>query len=79
MNCPGCHEIMSEGAAQMHGTLLGFLSVGLSYQKLFFRAHEAKRSEEVSILASGERAKAYRCPKCGGVFIAQPPWVPGYK
>ena len=70
---------MIEGDAEVHGTAIGFLVWGGSYQKLFFHAKGAKRQEETAILASGERCSAFRCKNCGGLFVQQPPWVPGYK
>lgn len=70
---------MTEGDAELHGTFIGFLVWGGSYQRLFFHAKGAKRTKETSILASGERCLAFHCPSCGGLYLQQPPWIPGYK
>lgn len=79
MNCPRCSAEMTEGDVELHGTALGFLIVGWSYQKLFFHAKDSPRKREASALQTGERAVAWRCNTCAGVFIEQPAWAPGYK
>jgi len=79
MNCPRCKKEMIEGDAELHGTFVGYLLVGWSYQKLFFHAKGAHRTRETSALQTGERAVAWRCESCAGVFIEQPPWIPGYR
>src|SRR5436309_1973986 len=46
MHCPRCNSGMIEGDAELHGTFLGFLVVGWSYQKLFFHSKDAPRTRE---------------------------------
>ena len=68
---------MEEGVALMHGTLLGFFVIGVSYMKLFFRRRGDSRKNETSLFNSDERLVAWSCPRCKGTFLEQPPWLPG--
>ena len=70
---------MTEGHAELSGSAWSFLIVGASYQKIFFRSLKEKRWADAGVLASGERATAYQCPVCSGMFIVSPPWTPGFK
>ena len=79
MNCSKCKGEMVEGDAELHGTFWGALVVGASYQKLFFHAEGTRRKEEVPVLRSGDRMKAWRCPSCEGIFLEPPPWIAGFK
>ena len=67
MQCPKCNTEMDPGQAQVKGSLLGFLIVGLSYQHLYFRADEASLREK--IIPSGGKRSAYYCRQCQGLFI----------
>jgi hypothetical protein len=67
MKCPYCDGEMVEGTAQVRGTLLGFLAVGLSHQHLWFRPVDGS-GDEIIIRSAGQRA-GHQCPQCGAVAI----------
>jgi hypothetical protein len=67
---------MSQGAAVIHGTLMGFIVVGFSWMKLFFRPAQGTRSDDLEIMRPDQRKQAFRCDRCGGVFVDQQPWLP---
>ena len=68
MNCPKCEMPMEMGIAEIHGTGLGFLAVGLSFQPLFFTDMKGNESQ---VLSPHSNQVAYRCTKCGGMFITK--------
>jgi hypothetical protein len=70
---------MVEGDAEVHGTFWASLVFQMSYEKLFFHEKGAHRSVETAALATGERTKAWHCQACAGLFLEQPPWIPGYR
>ena len=82
VRCPYCSALMVPGKARVHGTFLGFLLHGFSYQNLWFRRDDATDEEE--IVPSGGSRAGHQCPRCGAVSInrlretwPQPPeWAP---
>lgn len=56
---------MKAGTAQVRGTGLGFLVVGLSLQDLVFDGPDGSHI----VLDSREQRQAYACADCHGVFI----------
>ena len=72
--CPKCQEPMWRGRAQVHGTVAGFLLVGLSWMKLFFRSDSSPR-EVLPILAPGGRHEAFYCPRCRSCLVTSAPWA----
>ena len=74
MQCPNCGVEMDPGEAQIKGSMLGFLVVGLSYQHLYFKAAEGSMREK--IISSGGKRLAHYCRQCQGLFIepGRDPW-----
>lgn len=66
LNCPICGSIMKKGLAEIHGTTLGFLLVGFSYENLYFRA---ENEDEIRILESGCSTQSLRCENCEIVIL----------
>jgi hypothetical protein len=62
--CPMCDGEIERGTVSVHGTVGGFLLVGMSYQHCFFKGDE---SEERVVLGSRYRKSAFRCKGCGFV------------
>lgn len=58
---------MIPGQANVRGTFLGFLFIGLSHQHLWFTRAENNNKELV--IRSGESRAGHQCPKCGAVII----------
>ena len=52
---------MKSGLAEIHGTTLGFLVAGFSYENLYFKTSDEK---EIRILESGGSTPSLRCPNC---------------
>jgi hypothetical protein len=67
---------MVEGAALLRGTFWGFVSVGFSWMKLFFRPDDGNWKSDLEILNPEQRKIAYRCPHCSSLFIDERPWIP---
>src|SRR6218665_3299921 len=67
-NCFACGGEFEIGKLSVHGTMLGALLVGMSYQHCWFRPTQG--TEDIVINSGGYRA-AYRCKECG--FIGIPP------
>lgn len=65
-SCPYCNTPLTSGYAEIHGTALGFLIAGYSYENLYFRR---ENEEEVKILESGDSTTALRCESCGVVIL----------
>ena len=61
MNCPNCNKSMNPGAAEIHGTALGFAIFGWSRQHLWFKASHRKN---IKVLHSGGSSPAWRCEFC---------------
>ncbi len=57
---------MEDGVVSIHGTALGFIFVGLSYQNLYF---EPEYGKEQKVLGCNEEAQALKCIKCNTVTI----------
>jgi hypothetical protein len=64
--CPMCRAELEPGTVSIHGTMLGWLSVGWSYQHLWFY----QDGKEEAVLKSGHTRKGYRCRGCGFVGVA---------
>lgn len=64
--CPLCQSELEQGFVSVHGTLLGYLLVGMSYQHCWFKGDES--GDEV-VLKSRERRQAFKCQACGFVGI----------
>lgn len=65
--CPLCSTALELGQAKVHGTLLGFLLVGLSYQHCWFAS--SRDGKERIVVPSGGSRPSCRCPPCGFVAI----------
>lgn len=65
-SCPYCNTPLTSGYAEIHGTALGFLIAGYSYENLYFRR---ENEEEIKILESGGSTAALRCESCGVVIL----------
>jgi hypothetical protein len=59
--CPYCGSLMKSGRAEIHGTTLGFLVAGFSYENLYFKTEDEK---EIRILESQNSTPSLRCPNC---------------
>lgn len=68
--CPICQGEIERGSLSVHGTLLGFLFAGWSYQHCWFKGRG--KNEEQVVLRSGERTSGFRCVACGFVGIYRP-------
>src|SRR5262245_43633147 len=66
-SCPACGAAMEAGKVSVHGTLLGFLFVGMSYQHCWFRP--AASEDEQVVVQSGRSRRACRCSSCGFIGI----------
>ncbi len=64
--CPYCDGILESGEAKIHGSMVGFLLVGLSYQNLYFKSESGN---ETAVLASHESTPAMKCNTCGVVTL----------
>lgn len=64
--CPYCDGTLQSGEAKIHGTLTGFLLVGLSHQNLYFKNESGEESE---ILGCNESTPAMKCDMCGVVTL----------
>ena len=65
--CPLCGTELEAGSVTVHGTLWGFLLVGLSYEHCWFQP--ASGAEETVVLSSKDSRDACRCLQCGFVAI----------
>jgi hypothetical protein len=65
MNCPHCGTEMTRGIVSVHGTFLGFLAVGFSYQHLWFESG----GDSKKVLGSGDTSAGYRCEACDAILI----------
>jgi hypothetical protein len=66
--CPICEGELEQGTVRVHGTLLGFLFFGLSYQRCWFRS-SATGKEDLAVHWSKSHA-ACRCRACGLLMVA---------
>ena len=63
MKCPKCESEMVDGTADIHGTVLRWLFVGLSWESLWFRPQSSsKRSDRELVLDSGNTAGGIAMP-----------------
>jgi hypothetical protein len=69
MRCPYCDGEMVPGTASVKGTLLGFLTIGLSYQHLWFRKLDGGPGEDEKIIHSTGKRAGHQCRQCGAVII----------
>ncbi|KKQ61582.1 MAG: hypothetical protein US81_C0005G0002 [Parcubacteria group bacterium GW2011_GWE2_38_18] len=71
INCPYCGSKMKSGSLEIHGSWLGFLLVGLSYQNLFYKPFDEKfqeySSDEETVIKESEILKAMKCTKCKAI------------
>jgi hypothetical protein len=69
-SCPMCDGEIERGTVSVHGTLAGFLFVGMSYQNCYFKGEDSK---EQVVLGSRYRKSGFRCKACGfvGMFGEQ--------
>ena len=65
-SCPVCKGAIERGSVSVHGTVGGFLMVGLSYQHFWFKSREGR---EDIVIASGQATPGFRCGGCGFVGI----------
>lgn len=66
MKCPYCGSLMKSGRTEIHGTPLGFLAIGFSYENLYFRAGDEKK---IRVLQSGCSTPSLRCPNCEIIIL----------
>lgn len=66
--CRRCGGRLQRGRVQIHGTLVGFLLIGLSYTHLFFTPASDPEGETV-VLPWKARQIAYRCLGCGALAV----------
>ena len=64
--CPYCGSTMKAGSAELHGTVMGFLLMGASYENLYFKADGEK---EIKILDSRSSTSASWCESCEVLFL----------
>ena len=67
-HCPVCEGELEHGTVRVHGTPLGFLLVGLSYQRCWFRSDET--GEEDLAVHWRKSHAACRCRDCGMLMVA---------
>ena len=74
-SCPVCNGEIERGSVSVHGTLLGFLFVGMSYQNCWFKGQGKK---EQVVVFSGQQTRGFRCATCGfvGIFKAESQFIP---
>ena len=56
------------GKSSIHGTVLSFLFVGLSWEHLWFSPDGVAQKEE-KVIMSDEVKLAHKCPSCGTLVI----------
>ena len=66
MNCPSCGKTAEPGTAQVHGTGLGFMFTGFSFQPLFFKNAEGV---EEKLMEPNSIYEAFLCPSCKTIVI----------
>jgi hypothetical protein len=67
LTCPVCAGVMHPGIVSVHGTLIGFMVVGMSHEHCWF---EPKGDiEEHIVIPSGCAKDGWRCLRCGFVGI----------
>lgn len=76
MHCPTCGSTMAEGEVSIHGTPLGFLFVGISYQKLWFLQRGFRKE---ALIPAWGKAGAFHCRDCGATFLPGKPSTPRNK
>jgi hypothetical protein len=59
---------MVQGAIAVHGTFLGFLAFGWSYQHCWWQPG-GDWGSEVKVVHSGARREAFRCNKCRMMIV----------
>ena len=64
--CPYCGSTMKSGSAEIHGTVMGFLLMGASYENLYFKPDGEK---EIKILDSRSSTSASWCENCEVLFL----------
>jgi hypothetical protein len=64
--CPYCGSTMKTGSAEIHGTVMGFLLMGASYENLYFKPDGEK---EIKILDSRSSTSASWCENCEVLFL----------
>jgi hypothetical protein len=64
---------MEKGSAVIHTTTAGLFLMGFSFQKLFFRRPGARPRDDISVMGRDQRRVAFRCAKCGGMFVSSTP------
>lgn len=66
MKCPKCAADMTSGLLAVHGTIWGFLTVGLSYQPCWWQPDGSK---EVKLIEAISQRAAFRCGNCRMILI----------
>jgi DNA-directed RNA polymerase subunit RPC12/RpoP len=72
--CRRCDGEFERGYVQIHGTALGFLFVGWSYVKFFFKPDNG-RTPETPFLGWRQKHVAYRCLGCGDMVVTPHLWT----
>ncbi|MCD4694036.1 hypothetical protein K8R62_01630 [bacterium] len=71
MNCPYCDGETEEGKLEIHGSWIGWLLVGFSYQNLFYNSFNKKYQEyntdDEKVIKESETLKAKKCKECGAI------------
>ena len=60
-SCPMCAGELEPGSVSVHGTTVGFLFFGMSYQNCYF---QGVGTEEETVLGSRLRRSGFRCRSC---------------
>lgn len=68
MKCPQCFGEMQPGKLAVHGTFIGFLFVGWSYQHCWWQP-AGDSGQEVEFVSSNGSRVAHRCEKCRMVLV----------
>src|SRR5262245_32491262 len=64
--CPTCGGEAESGHLEIHGTFLGFLAFGFSYEHCWFVPKHGE--EEIALKSAGIR-KGFRCSRCGTIVM----------
>jgi hypothetical protein len=67
MKCSICNGDLERGYVEIHGTLTGFLFLGLSHQPLFYHSENDEKEEQV--LEPNLTYCVFRCSDCKAIVM----------